>query len=209
MNLTEFISNLYPDLSEKYNSDQYRLSEEIISKKLKLKLTQMEMSNLIGISFDKYLEMEDGSINIEVSHYQSVLDKLKEYEKLESELDLDSNLNIIKYHNFIFKIYKLDRIYIDENIFNDNIQSFDLKYKYKKYKYKKYKYEEPCFDIVKAKEESNSIFLLDEYMEFVKEGNCHEIKSNVHFNQLNGIEKNFDEFKMFDIERENMFLETA
>lgn len=81
MNLTEFISNLYPDLSEKYNSYQYRLSEEIISKKLKLKLTQMEMSNLIGTSFDKYLEMEDGSINIEVSYYQSVLDKLKEYEK--------------------------------------------------------------------------------------------------------------------------------
>ncbi|MGR9527304.1 hypothetical protein ACSS31_26840 (plasmid) [Priestia megaterium] len=54
MNLRDMITDLYPELGEKYASEQYKLSQEIIEKKLQLKICQTQMAFLMGVPFNTW-----------------------------------------------------------------------------------------------------------------------------------------------------------
>ena len=77
MNIRELIFEIHPDLKEKYESEQYRLSNEIIKKKLQKNISQIEMANLMGLTLNDYLEMESGSLSFSPEYYQLVLDRLE------------------------------------------------------------------------------------------------------------------------------------
>lgn len=70
------IAEINSILKEKYNSEQYQLSSEIIARKLKLKLSQIELANSIGLDYQVYLEMEAGSLDYSAEEYKKVLDKI-------------------------------------------------------------------------------------------------------------------------------------
>ena len=116
LNIRDLISGLYPDLGEKYNSSQYKLSKQIIGRKLELNLTQLQMSYLMKMSFDKYLEMEKGSTEIPVSEYEIALESLSNIS--DEELNAYSYLSEgpVQYPNFVFKI--------------SDIEDFDFKFLY-------------------------------------------------------------------------------
>lgn len=128
LNIHDLISGLYPDLGEKYNSSQYKLSEKIIGKKLELKLTQLQMSYLMNISFDKYLEMEKGSTDIPVSDYELALNSLSNISA--EELSANSHLpeGPVQYPDFVFKISDIEDFDFKFNIEIKDLKSIDIKY---------------------------------------------------------------------------------
>ena len=76
--MRDIISSEHPELKKKYNSKQYFLSEELMRLKLKNKLSQLEMASFLGISLDKYLSIEAGSLEISVEEYESLLKTLED-----------------------------------------------------------------------------------------------------------------------------------
>lgn len=99
MNFKELISEL--GLEAKYQSRQYELSKIFIEQKLALKVPQTTMALLMEVSFDKYLEMEKGSIEIPENVYEEALKKLKS--KQGSNFDTSISKDLVKYSEFVFK----------------------------------------------------------------------------------------------------------
>lgn len=128
LNIRDLISGLYPDLGEKYNSSQYKLSKQIIGRKLELNLTQLQMSYLMKMSFDKYLEMEKGSTEIPVSEYEIALESLSNIS--DEELNAYSYLSEgpVQYPNFVFKISDIEDFDFKFNIEIKDLKSIDIRY---------------------------------------------------------------------------------
>ena len=76
MNITDMIGELYPDLKEKMESEQYRLSEILLSHRMKLNIDQQDMANRMGIQLESYLKLEYADVSIPVETYQLALDSL-------------------------------------------------------------------------------------------------------------------------------------
>ena len=128
LNIRDLISGLYPDLGEIYNSSQYKLSKQIIGRKLELNLTQLQMSYLMKMSFDKYLEMEKGSTEIPVSEYEIALESLSNIS--DEELNAYSYLSEgpVQYPNFVFKISDIEDFDFKFNIEIKDLKSIDIRY---------------------------------------------------------------------------------
>lgn len=76
MNLKDMIGELYPDLKEKMESEQYRLSEILLSHRMKLNIDQQDMANRMGIQLESYLKLEYADVSIPVETYQLALDSI-------------------------------------------------------------------------------------------------------------------------------------
>lgn len=70
------LADLHPELKKKYDSKQYLLAQKIIGRKLALKINQSKMASLMALSYEKYLEMESGSVDISVEDYEMALEKI-------------------------------------------------------------------------------------------------------------------------------------
>ena len=68
-----------PDIEEIINTDQFKISEEILDTRFEKGLSFDEATSVVGLSRDKYIKFEYGDTDINVSEYRNVLCKLKDY----------------------------------------------------------------------------------------------------------------------------------
>ena len=67
---------LNPELKSYYSSEQYALSEDIISFMVNRGLDSGEMADLLKLDKDYYLRLESGDDSINISEYQKVIELL-------------------------------------------------------------------------------------------------------------------------------------
>lgn len=68
-----------PEIEEKINTDQFKISEEILDIRFKKGLSFDEAAQVVGLSPEKYIKFEYGDSDINVSEYCKVIHKLKDY----------------------------------------------------------------------------------------------------------------------------------
>lgn len=85
MNFRKMLADFHPELKEKYASRQYELAQKIIAKKLTLKVSQPVLAFFMGVSYDRYLDMESGSVNVPVKDYELALEKVENLIRTETE----------------------------------------------------------------------------------------------------------------------------
>lgn len=61
------------DLEKLYNSDQYKLSNDLLSIRVTKGINQDSASKLLGINKEKYIELESGDINTSIKEYRSII----------------------------------------------------------------------------------------------------------------------------------------
>ena len=62
-----------PDLEKLYNSDQYKLSNDLLSIRITKGMNQDSASKLLGIDKERYIELESGDINTSIEEYRSII----------------------------------------------------------------------------------------------------------------------------------------
>ena len=68
-----------PEIKEIINTDQFKISEEILDARLEKKLSFEEAAKIAELPQEKYIKFEYGDSDINVSKYRKVLRKLKNY----------------------------------------------------------------------------------------------------------------------------------
>lgn len=68
-----------PEIEELINTDQFKISEEILDARFEKRLSFDEAAKVAGLSREKYIKFEYGDIDINVSEYRDVLRKLRNY----------------------------------------------------------------------------------------------------------------------------------
>ena len=68
-----------PEIAEIINTDQFKISEEILDTRFEKGLSFAEAVQVVGLSREKYIKFEYGDIDISLSEYRNVLRKLKDY----------------------------------------------------------------------------------------------------------------------------------
>lgn len=68
-----------PEIEEIINTDQFKISEEILDTRFEKGLSFDEAAQVAGLSREKYIKFEYGDSDINVSEYRKVLRKLKDY----------------------------------------------------------------------------------------------------------------------------------
>lgn len=71
--------NLHPELREDYESEQYKLSKEIISLVMQNDLTINKIVEISNITKDQYYRMESGDCSINVGSYNKFINEIKDY----------------------------------------------------------------------------------------------------------------------------------
>lgn len=69
-------SNSNSDLEKLYNSEQYKLSNDLLSIRITKEMDQDCASKLLGITKEKYVKLESGDINTSCKEYRNVILKL-------------------------------------------------------------------------------------------------------------------------------------
>lgn len=104
MSFRKMFADLHPELKEKYASEQYKLAQVIIAKKLALKVSQPVLASLMGVSYDKYLDMENGSLYVSVDDYKLALETIKDLTRTEVEPEFIEKIS--KFPSFVMKAEK-------------------------------------------------------------------------------------------------------
>lgn len=124
MNFKELLAKI--DKKGKYSSPQYEKSREFIRLKLENDLTQFEMAKAIGVSFEKYIEMESCSLEISVEQYEEALLKFNEYLLKKAAYDKlnDTSANKLvevekRFSNFAFKTLEVEQDIDDAIVINE------------------------------------------------------------------------------------------
>ncbi|HEM5150977.1 TPA: hypothetical protein U1340_001934 [Streptococcus suis] len=68
-----------PELKKIISTKQFELSEELMDLRFELSFSEEQMADLIGISFQEYLQMEFGIEDIPINKYNMALARAKEY----------------------------------------------------------------------------------------------------------------------------------
>lgn len=68
-----------PEIEEIINTDQFKISEEILDIRFEKGLSFDEAAKVVGLSREKYIKFEYGDNDISVSEYRDVLRKLRDY----------------------------------------------------------------------------------------------------------------------------------
>lgn len=68
-----------PEIAEIINTDQFKISEEILDIRFEKGLSFDEAAEEVGLSRENYIKFEYGDSDINVSEYRKVLHKLKDY----------------------------------------------------------------------------------------------------------------------------------
>ncbi|QBJ03898.1 helix-turn-helix domain protein [Lactobacillus phage SAC12B] len=66
-------SNSNSDLEKLYNSEQYKLSNDLLSIRITKGMNQDSASKLLGIDKERYIELESGDINTSIEEYRSII----------------------------------------------------------------------------------------------------------------------------------------
>ena len=61
------------DLEKLYNSEQYKLSNDLLSIRITKGMNQDSASSLLGIIKEKYVKLESGDINTSIEEYRSII----------------------------------------------------------------------------------------------------------------------------------------
>lgn len=67
------------EIEEKINTDQFKISEEILDTRFEKGLSFDEAAEVVGLPRENYIKFEYGDSDINVSEYRKVLRKLKDY----------------------------------------------------------------------------------------------------------------------------------
>lgn len=76
VNIKAMVCERYPDIKEKLESEQYRLSQILLSHRMKLHLDQQEMASYLGIQLESYLKLEYADLSIPVETYKKALESI-------------------------------------------------------------------------------------------------------------------------------------
>jgi len=76
MDINKLTPKQKADLEKLYNSDQYKLSNDLLSIRITKGMDQDYASKLLGISKERYIELESGDINTSIKEYRSIILKL-------------------------------------------------------------------------------------------------------------------------------------
>lgn len=68
-----------PEIEEIINTDQFKISEEILDTRFEKGLSFGEAAKVAGLSRENYIKFEYGDTDMNVSEYHNVLRKLKDY----------------------------------------------------------------------------------------------------------------------------------
>ena len=68
-----------PEIAEIINTDQFKISEEILDARFEKGLSFDEAAQVAGLLREKYIKFEYGDNDINLSEYRNVLRKLKDY----------------------------------------------------------------------------------------------------------------------------------
>lgn len=68
-----------PEIKEIINTDQFKISEEILDTRFEKGLSFDEAVQAVGLSREKYIKFEYGDNDISVSEYRNVLRRLRDY----------------------------------------------------------------------------------------------------------------------------------
>ena len=68
-----------PEIEERINTDQFKISEEILDARFEKGLSFEEAAKIAELPQEKYIKFEYGDNDISVSEYRKVLRKLKDY----------------------------------------------------------------------------------------------------------------------------------
>ena len=66
-------SNSNSDLEKLYNSEQYKLSNDLLSIRITKGMNQDSASKLLVIDKERYIELESGDINTSIEEYRSII----------------------------------------------------------------------------------------------------------------------------------------
>lgn len=69
-------SNSNADLEKLYNSEQYKLSNDLLSIRITKGMDKDSASKILGITKEKYVKLESGDINTSCKEYRSIMLKL-------------------------------------------------------------------------------------------------------------------------------------
>lgn len=67
-----------PEIEERINTDQFKISEEILDARFEKKLSFEEAAQIVGLPKEEYIKFEYGDSDIKVLEYRKVLRKLKD-----------------------------------------------------------------------------------------------------------------------------------
>lgn len=79
--VSDFLKELlkeHPELHSFYDSEQYKLSEQIIEHMVNNCMTDEQMADFLGLDLNYYIRLESGDNSIDVNEYKKVLNKLQE-----------------------------------------------------------------------------------------------------------------------------------
>ncbi len=73
MKLLDLLVELNPSIQQLRDSEQFKLSKQIIKKRISLDLNQQEFSTMLAIPFDKLVKLEACDLNVSVDEYKEIL----------------------------------------------------------------------------------------------------------------------------------------
>lgn len=76
MDIRKIIANSNPEIKEWTQSKQYKYSRELMALRYQESMSCQEMSDYLNISFEKYVELEYGSLYVDLDKYKHVFDKI-------------------------------------------------------------------------------------------------------------------------------------
>lgn len=76
MRLLDLLLEIDPSFSDTLNDERYPYSENIIRKRIKSNLDQKQFAKKIDIDFETYLNLESCNLDIDLSVYQEVSEKV-------------------------------------------------------------------------------------------------------------------------------------
>lgn len=94
-------------------SEQFQYSEKIMEMRIKLNLSVKEIAKIIGVTEEKYLDLEYSSLDIPVEEYKNALEKLYNFE------------------NNIFTVTKAHFVWTNKKLSADLLTAFTIKNKIK------------------------------------------------------------------------------
>lgn len=74
-----------PDIAKILGSEQFQYSEEIMGMRIELELDIYQMSEILKVTPEFYLDIEYSSLDIPVDTYKEILHKLKKYKTKEGK----------------------------------------------------------------------------------------------------------------------------
>lgn len=127
MDLLNLILDFDPDFQKTLDSEQYFYSKKIIEKRIKLKISQDEYAQLLGIDLNKLLDLEECLLSIPLNEYKDVAGRsdLIHTETLEKMM-LSEVQKLVK----VTKIDAPSKDDITLNYFNTDIQDKNVNESY-------------------------------------------------------------------------------